>query len=124
VIKRPYDEFHLIDGSKMLSSDVDVQITYEDSESPSSGFDQSGVYHRSIDRYNRRSWKFSYAFLTKEEFVYLKNLMKGKATFRFSFLNEEDKMETVNAYAQPLSVAYQSKRSGLFKGLTIEIVEC
>ena len=43
MIKRPYDEFHLIDGSKMLSSDVDVQITYEDSESPSSGFDQSGV---------------------------------------------------------------------------------
>jgi len=124
VIKRPYDESHLIDGSKVLSSDVDVQITYEDSESPSSGFDQSGIYHRWITRYNKRSWKFEYGFLTKEEFVYLKKLIKGKATFQFSFLNEEDKMETVNAYAQPLSVAYQSKRSGLFKNLTIEIVEC
>lgn len=123
-MKRAYDEFHLIDGSPMLTPDVDVEITYEDMEVGGSGFDASGYYHRMVARYNKRTWKFKYAVLTKEEFVYLRSLIKEKESFIFSFLNEENGLEEVRAYPKPVTVAYQSKRSGLYKNLTLEIIEC
>ncbi len=123
-MKRAFDEFHLIDGSPMLTPDIDVEITHEDVTASDSGFDQAGFYHRMVIRYNKRSWKFKYAVLTKEEFVYLRSLMKEKENFAFSFLNELDEEETVQAYSKPVTVAYQSKRSGLYKNLTLEIIEC
>ena len=123
-MKRSYDNFHKIDGSQMLTPDIDVEITYEDITAADSGVDQSGIYHRVVVRYDKRSWKFKYAVLTKEEFVYLRSLMKGKTSFNFTFLNELDKEETVQAYAKPVTIAYQSKRSGLYKNLTLEIIEC
>lgn len=124
VIKRSYDNFHLIDGVPMLTPDIDVEITYEDLESSDSGFDQGGFYHRIVMKFNRRKWKFKYAILTKDEFVYLRALLKGKQSFLFSFQNEQEKTETVMAISNPVTVAFQSKRSGLYKNLTIEIVEC
>lgn len=123
-MKRAYDDFHKIDGSPMLTPDIDVEITHEDVVAGDSGFDQGGFYHRMVIRYNKRSWKFKYAVLTKEEFVYLRSLMKEKNSFAFSFLNELDEVETVQAYSKPVTVAYQSKRSGLYKNLTLEIIEC
>lgn len=122
-MKRNYDPFHLIDGIEMLIPDVDVEITYADVEAEDSGYDESGVYHRIVKRYDVRAWKFKYAILTKEEFAYLRYLFKGKESFQFTFLNELDKKETVTARCQPISVAYQSKRSGLYKNLTLEIIE-
>lgn len=122
-MKRSYDHFHYIDDSPMLTPDVDVEITYTDMDG-GSAFDEAGYYHRIVKTYNKRSWRFKYAVLTKEEFVYLRSLIKEKRDFTFSFLNEDDDVEYVRAYCAPLSVAYQSKRSGFFKNLTLEIIEC
>lgn len=121
-MKRSFDGFHLIDGSPMLIPDVDVEITYNDEDF--GAFDEGGYYHRIVGRFNRRTWKFKYAIFTKEEFVYLRSLINEKESFIFSFLNEQDDVETVRAYSKPVSVAYQSKRSGLYKNLSLEIVEC
>ena len=121
-MKRNYDNFHMIDNSPMLSPDVDVEITYNDDDY--GAFDQAGYYHRMVGRFNRRTWKFKYAILTKEEFIFIRSLINEKESFIFSFLNERDAVETVRAYSKPVSVAYQSKRSGLYKNLTLEIVEC
>lgn len=122
MMKRDYDYFHLIDNSPMLVPDIDVEITYDDEDI--GGYDMSGYYHRIIKRFNRRTWRFKYAILTKEEFIYLRSLFKEKQDFLFSFLNEFDQRESVRAYCKPVSVAYQSKQSGLYKNLTLEIVEC
>jgi len=107
----------------MLTSDIDVEMTYEDVEDGNSGFDAAGFYHRIVARFNRRTWKFKYAVLTREEFVYLHSLIKEKERFLFSFMNDNDEMEEISAYANPVSVVYQSKRSGLYKNLTLEIIE-
>ena len=124
VLKRDFIFDHLVDGSPMLNPDVDVEITYEDIELGDSGYDASGYYHRFISRYGRRTWRFKYAILTKEEFVYLRSLFQEKKDFEFSYLDEEDYVLTVRAYCKPITVAYQSKRSGLYKNLTLEIIEC
>ena len=122
--KRSFDRFHCIDDEPMLNPDVDVEVTYEDQESASSGFDESGFYHRCIVRYDKRTWRFKYSYLTEEEFIYLRNLVKGKNEFTFSFVNECKETEHIKAYAKPLSVVYRSRHSGLYKNLTIEIIEC
>ena len=123
-MKREFDNDHLVDNVPMLTPDIDVEITYEDIEYSDSGYDQSGFYHRMVHRFNKRTWRFKYAVLTADEFVYLRSLVKNKATFSFSFHNEEGGAETVQAYSRPITVAYQSKRSGLYKNLTLEIIEC
>lgn len=123
-MKREYDYCHFIDNSPMLTPDVDIEITYEDREAPGSGYDEAGFYHRIIEHYNKRKWRFKYAVLTEEEFRYVHWLIKNKATFIFSFCNEDNRPEDVRAYCKPISVAYQSKRSGLYKNLTLEIIEC
>ncbi len=121
-MKRKYDYNHQIDSFPMLVPDIDIEIMYEDKDAGE--FDEAGHYHRMVERFDRRKWQFKYATLTKEEFVYLRSLFKKKQDFLFSFLNETDDVESVRAYCVPVSVAYQSKRSGLYKNLTLEIIEC
>lgn len=123
-MKRAYDQDHRVNDIPMLIPDVDIEITYEDLEAGDSGLDEYGYYHRTVARADKRTWKFKYAALTKEEFAYLRSLLKGKKTFRFTFRDENDKTETVDAYCKPMSVVWQSKRSGLYKNLTVEIVAC
>lgn len=122
-MRRAYDNFHLIDDSPMLMPDVDIEVTYTDVETDGSGYDASGFYHRMVSRFNVRTWKFKYSVLTKEEFVYLRSLYANKQSFQFTLLNELDQRETVTARCKPISVAYQSKRSGLYKNLNLEIIE-
>lgn len=121
-MKRNYDYSHLIDSFPMLVPDNAIEITYDDEDAGC--FDESGYYHRIIKRFNRKKWRFKYAILTKEEFVYLRSLFNEKQDFHFAFLNEMNDVEIVRAYCKPVSVVYQSKRSGLYKNLTLEIVEC
>lgn len=123
-MKRSYDYEHLIDGSPLLSPDADVEISFTDMESEGCGFDEAKFYHRFVWRFDRRSWKFKYSFLTREEFLYLRSLYKQKTTFMFSFLNEQNEEETVHAYCVAGNVVYQSKRSGLYKNFSLEIIEC
>lgn len=122
-MKRAYDHFHQIDGAPMLVPDVDVEITYTDIESDASGYDEAHFYHKIVARFNVRTWKFKYSVLTKDEFVYMRSLFKDKASFKFTVLNEQDQLETVTAICKPISISYQSKRSGLYKNLNLEIIE-
>lgn len=121
MIKRDYDCDHQIDGVPMLVPDIDIEITYD--ENDAGEFDEAGYYHRIVERFDKRRWRFKYAILTQEEFVYLRSLVKKKQDFLFSFRTETDGVESVRAYCKPVSVAYKSKRSGLYKNLALEIVE-
>lgn len=123
MIKRPYDQDLVVNGKYILAPDNDIEIAYEDTEAGDSGMDEAGYYHRIVTRFNRRTWRLMYAVLTQEEYVYLRNVFAGES-FSFQFLNEEYLSETVTAYCRPMSVVWQSKRSGLYKNLTVEIVEC
>ena len=121
-MKRALDNLHLVGDSPMLMPDIDVEIIYEDIDT--GDYDESGFYHRMIKRFDKRTWKFKYAALTAEEFAYLRSLIKNKASFPFTFYNEDNEKESVLAFCKPVSIVYQSKRSGLYKNLIIEIVEC
>lgn len=123
-MKRKYDTTHLVDNTPMLMPDADAELVFEDREDSSTGVDQGGYLHRTILRYDVRKWIFSYAFLTKEEYEYIRMLFRNKAAFSFTFTNDFGEIETVNAYCVPSSVVYQSKRSGLYKNLRLEINEC
>ena len=123
-MKRSFDYDHLIDGAPILTPDADVEVSFEDIVDESSGFDASKFYHRFVWRFDRRSWKFKYSFLTREEYLYLRSLYRQKTTFTFTFVNDEDQKESVIAYCTTGNVVYQSKRSGLYKNFALEIIEC
>ena len=123
-MKRSFDFDHLIDGEPILTPDADIEVGFEDMVDEGSGFDEAKYYHRFIWRFDRRSWKLKYAFLTREEYLYLRSLYKQKVTFKFSFINEDGDQETVDAYCVAGNVVYQSKRSGLYKNFSMEIIEC
>lgn len=123
-MKRAYCDDYLVDGIPMLNPDVDVEVGCEDLVSGDSGLDETGVMHRIVVRHDIRTWGFSYAFLTAEEYSYLRSLFRGKTKISFAFPNESGEVETVTAYGVFGSAVYQSKRSGLYKNLKIEIFEC
>ncbi len=122
-MKRSYDYEHQIDYKPMLNPDEGIAIKYTDIEGES-GRDESGFMHRIVVRSNVRTWTFSYSVLTEQEYVYLKSLYQGKVTFQFTFAGDEGRTETIQAYCNETSISYQNKRSGLYKNLKLDIIEC
>lgn len=107
----------------MLNPDEGIVIKETDIEGES-GRDESGFLHRIVIRPKVRTWTFSYAVLTEEEYKYLKSLYRGKVTFQFTFAGEDNNTETIQAYCDETSISYQNKRSGLYKNFKLDIIEC
>lgn len=122
-MKRAFINDYLVDGKPLLEPDAGVELSYASLEGDS-GTDESGVTHRIVIRHDVRTWGFSYAVLTAEEFSYLRSLLKGKSTFSFSIIDDLGGIETVTAYSKDISVSYFNKHRGLYKNFKIEIVEC
>lgn len=113
-----------IDDAPMLEPDAGIGLKASDLESGGTGHDERGFMHRILVRSDVKTWDFSYAMLTSEEYVYMTNLLRGKATFSFTFKNENGEKETVKAYCKQRSAAYWSQRRGLYKNLKFSIVQC
>ena len=58
-----------------------------------------------------------------EDYAYLMGLFSGKVTFTFSF-PENDATKTCTAYCSKASVVLHSSRTGLYKNLKFNIIEC
>lgn len=113
-----------IDNVPMLEPDAGIGIKISDIESGSTGRDESGFTHRILIRSDVKTWDFSYAMLTSEEYVYITNLLRGKATFSFTFKKENGEEETVKAYCKQRSTAFWSRRRGLYKNMKFSIIQC
>lgn len=112
-----------IDGVSVVAPDAEVEMTRTDVEAADTGKDESGVLHRFLLRSKVRKWTFGYTHLTKEEYQYMEELLAGKASFGFTFPNENGTEQTCTAYCSGSSVAIRNIRTGLYSGYSFEIVE-
>lgn len=123
-MKRPFCDDFMIDNKPMLAPDNAVGLSCADIDDGSTGMDESGFTHRAVLRHDVKQWDFTYSILTADEYKYLKSLLKGKAVFEFSFLNEDGAVEKTMAYSKSTSVTYFSKRHGLYKNFSFSVFEC
>lgn len=108
----------------MLAPDAGVEISFSDLDSEDSGRDEGGFMHRSVIRERVRTWGFSYAVLTAEEYRYIDALFRGKSTFPFRFRGLDGREETVQAYCSKGSITLYNQRAGVYKNLKFNIIEC
>lgn len=123
-MKRYHTTDFLIDGAPMLVPDCGIGVDYNDLIDSNSGRDESGYMHQTVVRSEMRTWHFQYAWLTEQEYKYIRSLLKGKSAFKFTFKDDGGIMQTVKAYSNSKSVSYWSARRGLYKNLNFDIVEC
>lgn len=121
---RKYDNDFLIDGRPLLLPDEGVQINLEDLDSSESGRDESGVMHRVVLREKVRKYSLPYGRLTQEEYMYLLSLFAGKPTFEVEKREPDGQTVTFTAYCSKVGISLYNKRTGLYKNLTLNIIEC
>ena len=119
VYMRDYLETVLIDGKPILMPDRDAEISRADIDAEDSGRDETGVMHRFVLRERVKTWSFSWAHLTAEEYNYLTGLVAGRPTFTFSTFGEE-----YTAYCSNDTVALRNIVTGHYTGFSMKIIEC
>ena len=113
-----------INGSPVVAPDTEVSFSKKDVEASDSGKDESGVLHRFLVRSGVKTWGFNYTFLTQEEYAYMENLLGGKASFTFTYPNDDGTAGTCQAYCTGGSVAIRNIRTGIYGEYSFNIVEC
>lgn len=121
---RKYDFEFLIDGQPILVPDEDVTISYEDLDSEESGRDESGVMHRVVMREGVKKIPLSYAFLNREEYLYMESLFKGKSSFQVDCRDELGSPMRFAAYRSKHSITISNIKTGAHKNYSFSIVEC
>lgn len=71
------DDF-TIDGSPMLGTAEEQELSFSDLDSSDSGRDEAGYMHREVVREKVGTWSFQYPLLDKEDYHYLRTLLQGK----------------------------------------------
>lgn len=119
-------ELYQIDGKPMLAPDADVEMSFEDIDSPDSGRDESGVMHRIVLRYKVGVWNFSYSHLTQEEYAYMCSILPAKGCFSFTHPKADNCAETesCDAYLSGYSVVWHSARTKDYRNLKFSIITC
>jgi len=123
-LTRSMDPVFQVDGNPLLAPDADVRINENDLDAESSGRDESGFLHRRILRESVRTWSFSYAHLSAEDYAYIISLFKGKPTFAFAFAEPDGTVATTTAYCAKRSIILRDHVSGGYKNLKFNIIEC
>lgn len=121
---RNYDFEYLVDNRPMLIPDTGVEISFSDLDSEDSGRDEAGFMHREVLRERVRTWSFSYAILTHEDYRYLMDLFAGKPTFIFKLRGLDGRPEEVQAYCSKGSISLYNRLTGLYKNMKFNIIEC
>ena len=120
---RAYDTAYKVDGRALLAPDEGVEISLSDLDSSDSGRDESGVMHRFVVWEKVRTFGFGYVLLDAAYYAYLMGLFSGKSTFTFSF-PENGSLKTCTAYFSTASVVLHNSRTGSYKNLKFNIIEC
>lgn len=122
-MRQYYFDF-LIDGQPILAPDEDVTISYEDLDSEESGRDEGGYMHRIILREGVKKIPLSYAFLNREEYLYMESLFKGKPEFQVDFRDEHGMPVQFTAYRSKHSITISNVKTGTRKNYNFSIIEC
>lgn len=121
---REFSIGYYVDGKPLLDPDLNVEITKNDLDSAETGRDESGVMHRIVLREGVRTWGFTYAILSAAEYAYMESLFKGKTTFEFAFVSEKGELCTTRAYCSKRNITLRDYRTGVYKNLKFNIIEC
>lgn len=121
---RKFDFDFLIDGKPILAPDEGVTVSYEDLDSSESGRDESGVMHRIVMREGVKKVPLTYAFLNKEDYLYMESLFKGKPQFEVECRDFDGSQLHFTAYRSKHSITIQNVRTGIYKNYTFSIIEC
>lgn len=117
------DDF-TIDGSPMLGTAEEQELSFSDLDSSDSGRDEAGFMHREVVREKVGTWSFQYPLLDKEDYHYLRTLLQGKPSFAFGYLDEDGTRRTTTAYCSKYGIVVKNRRAGTFKNLKFNIIEC
>ena len=118
-------ELFTVDGRSVIVPDGDLSMQEEDVISSDSGMDESGVYHRFSLGRSVKSWDFSYARLTRQEYAYMESLFAGKDTFRFGFVSASDgSRQEVTACRSKRSILWHNATDEQFREYRFRITEC
>ncbi len=114
-----------LDGKPMLTPDGEVQMQFTDLDSPESGRDEAGFMHRITLRRKVASWSFCYSHLTQKEYTYMQSILPGD-TFLFTYPDPADpaKSKTTRAYLSQYGISFRNARTGEYRNLKFEIIEC
>ena len=117
---------YAIDGKYLLTPDAGVQMTFSDLDDGESGRDETGYMHRNILRRGVKKWQFLYSALSQEEYRYMRAVLSGSGTFSFSYPDPDEptKTKSCNAYLSEYGVVWQSAKSGLYRNLKFDVIEC
>lgn len=119
-----YNFEFLIDGQPIIRQDGNVTISYEDLDSEDSGRDESGVMHRIVIRESVRKIPLYYLFLSREDYLYMESLFKGKSSFQVDCRDDYGMPLRFNAYRSKHSITIPDIKSGGYKNYSFSIVEC
>ena len=117
---------YAINGKAMLVPDGGVEMQFSDLDSGESGRDESGFMHRIVKRYKVGAWSFRYDTLTKQEYGYMRSILPESGSFQFTYPDPDDpsQSKTVEAYLSQYGITWQSAKTGLYRNLKFDIVEC
>ena len=113
-----------IDGSPMLGTAEEQELSFSDLDSSDSGRDEAGYMHRDVVREKVGTWSFNYPFLDKEDYHYLRTLLQGKSSFTFGYLDEDGTRRTTTAYCSKYGIVVKNRTAGTYKNLKFNIIEC
>lgn len=115
-----------INGMALPVPDENVQMTFQDSECADSDYDESGFYHRFVQRHRVGSWQFYYSFLSQQMYEYFLSILPQSGAFTFTYPAPEDctRTRTTAAYLSGYSVVCKNLNSKDFRQLKFTINEC
>lgn len=113
-----------IDDKPILAPDEDITISCSDLDAEDSGRDESGFMHRVILRSRVKTFGLSYSSLTREEYLYMRSLIASGADFQVKYRDLSGQEKTVTAYCSNHSITFHNMRTGLYKNLKFNIIEC
>lgn len=111
----------LIDGQPMLSPDEGINTIFKNRYSEDSGYDEGGFYHPILERPDVGTWEFVYSILDQDEYAYMQSLFKGKSSFQFTYLDDDDKSAVCEARREGSSAARKNSTTKQYLNYKIVI---
>lgn len=117
---------YAIDEKPLLTPDAGVQMQFTDLDSDESGRDESGYMHRIVKRHKVGVWSFQYESLTQQAYSYMLSVLPSGGTFLFTYPDPCDPShsKTVRAYLSKYGITWYSAKTGLYRNLKFDIIEC
>lgn len=122
--RRPFCYDLQIDGKPVLLPDADITIEYTDIDTNESGRDESYVMHRIVARYGVKKFPLPYDILSREEYLYMESLFRGKKEFTVTYRDHDGHVDKFIAYRSNHSITIHNARTGQYKNYKFNIIEC